>query len=392
MPQPPSPAGRGVSPYAASDVTSRMRPSPRSSMPGRNVFASSSGARTFAWSCRSSSSSGVSRKRSMWPGPMYRPFCTTTSTRPQRSSTVVAAPASEARSKRSAGSASARTPVASISATVVARLPGSGFVFEARSVEECSRSSPSFTVRAVTATSKPARARWSAHAFPMPRLAPVTNATLPMSRPPAAHGRRILDEGAAPAVDPAAMRVVIEPEDEVYRLAALRIALSVRAQPRCVLGLATGRTMAPLYAELVRLHRAEGLSFAGVTAFNLDEYVGSAKGAPGSFRRFMQEHLAAHVDLPARALHLPDGASPDPAAAARAYEAEIRAAGGIDLQLLGLGVNAHLGFNEPGSSLASRTRVKTLSDETLAANHGELPAGVREQRLAITLGLGTILE
>jgi glucosamine-6-phosphate deaminase len=188
------------------------------------------------------------------------------------------------------------------------------------------------------------------------------------------------------------MRVVIEPEDEVYRLAALRIALSVRAQPRCVLGLATGRTMAPLYAELVRLHRAEGLSFAGVTAFNLDEYVGSAKGAPGSFRRFMQEHLAAHVDLPARALHLPDGASPDPAAAARAYEAEIRAAGGIDLQLLGLGVNAHLGFNEPGSSLASRTRVKTLSDETLAANHGELPAGVRERRLAITMGLGTILE
>lgn len=188
------------------------------------------------------------------------------------------------------------------------------------------------------------------------------------------------------------MRVVIEPEDELYRLAARRIARAVRARPRCVLGLAAGRTMAPLYAELARLHRDEGLSFAGVTAFNLDEYVGVAPGAPGSFRRFVQEHLAARTDLPEHALRLPDGASADLAAAARAYEAEIRAAGGIDLQLLGLGVNAHLGFNEPGSSLGSRTRVKTLSDETLAASPGELPPGVRERRLAITLGLGTILE
>jgi glucosamine-6-phosphate deaminase len=193
-------------------------------------------------------------------------------------------------------------------------------------------------------------------------------------------------------VDPAAMRVVIEPEDELHRLAARRIAGAVRARPRCVLGLATGRTMAPLYAELVRLHQAEGLSFAGVTAFNLDEYVGVAKGAPGSLRRFMLEHLVSRTDLPERALRLPDGASPDPAGAARAYEAEIRAAGGVDLQLLGLGVNAHLGFNEPGSSLASRTRVKTLSDETLLANQTELPAGVRERRLAITMGLGTILD
>jgi glucosamine-6-phosphate deaminase len=193
-------------------------------------------------------------------------------------------------------------------------------------------------------------------------------------------------------VDPSAVRVVIEPEEQLYRLAARRIARAVRAQPRCVLGLATGRTMAPLYAELVRLHREEGLSFAGVTAFNLDEYVGVAPGARGSLRRFMEEHLAAPTDLPGRALHLPDGASDDPAGAARAYEAAIRAAGGIDLQLLGLGVNAHLGFNEPGSSLASRTRVKTLSDETLAANHEELPAGVRERRLALTMGLGTILD
>ena len=188
------------------------------------------------------------------------------------------------------------------------------------------------------------------------------------------------------------MRVVIEPEAELIRLAARRIARTLRAKPSCVLGLATGKTMLPLYDELVRLHRSEGLSFAGVTAFGLDEYVGVAGDEPGSLRRFVHERLERSTDLRAAALHLPHGASADPHAEARAYEAAIRAAGGIDLQLLGLGVNAHLGFNEPGSSLASRARVKTLSDETLAANQDELPRVVRERRLGITLGLGTILE
>jgi glucosamine-6-phosphate deaminase len=188
------------------------------------------------------------------------------------------------------------------------------------------------------------------------------------------------------------MRVVIEPTAELYRLAARRVARAVRAKPDCVLGLATGRTMVPLYDELVRLHREEGLSFAAVTAFHLDEYVGVAPDQPGSFRRFVRERLEARTDLRPDAVRFPDAAAPDPAAAARAYEAELRAAGGIDLQLLGLGVNAHIGFNEPGSSLASRTRVKTLSDETLAANREGLPAIVRERRLAITMGLGTILD
>jgi glucosamine-6-phosphate deaminase len=183
------------------------------------------------------------------------------------------------------------------------------------------------------------------------------------------------------------MRVVIEATAELYRLAARRVAEQVRAKPACVLGLATGRTMLPLYDELARLHAAEGLSFARVTAFNLDEYVGLDPEQPGSFRHFMRVHLLERTDLPARSLHLPDAARRDPAEAARAYEAAIRAAGGIDLQLLGLGRNAHIGFNEPGSSLASRTRVKALAEETRAA--GALPGRVR---MAITLGLGTILE
>ena len=188
------------------------------------------------------------------------------------------------------------------------------------------------------------------------------------------------------------MRVVIEREAELYRLAAERVARTIRAKPDCVLGLATGRTMIPLYDELARLHESEGLSFAAVTAFHLDEYVGVAPGAPGSFRRFVRERLEARTDLRPGAVHAPDASAADPAAAARAYEAALFAAGGIDLQLLGLGVNAHIGFNEPGSSLASRTRVKTLSDETLAANAESLPAAARERRLAITMGLGTILD
>src|SRR5262245_60145531 len=188
------------------------------------------------------------------------------------------------------------------------------------------------------------------------------------------------------------MGAVIETEAGLVRLAAQRVARVIRAKPSCVLGLATGKTMIPVYDELVRLHRSEGLSFARVSAFGLDEYVGVAGDEPGSLRGFVRAHLERPTDLRAAALHLPDGSSADPHAEARAYEAAIRAAGGIDLQLLGLGVNAHVGFNEPGSSLASRARVKTLSDETLAANRDELPAGVRERRLAITLGLGTILE
>ena len=188
------------------------------------------------------------------------------------------------------------------------------------------------------------------------------------------------------------MRVVIEPTGELYRLAARRIAREIRAKPACVLGLATGRTMIPLYDELVRLHEAEGLSFSEVSAFNLDEYVGVDPEQPGSLRRFMRTNLQERTDLRAESLHLPDGSSPDPAAAASAYEAAIRDAGGIDLQILGLGANAHIGFNEPGSSLGSRTRVKTLSEETLLANRAELPSAARERRLAITIGLGTILD
>jgi len=185
------------------------------------------------------------------------------------------------------------------------------------------------------------------------------------------------------------MRVVIESLPELYRRAARLIAQQIRAKPDSVLGVATGRTMVPLYEELARLHRAEGFSLAAATAFALDEYVGVAPDEPGSFRRALLDALVTATDLPRDSLHLPAAMEEEAAAAAPAYEAAIRAAGGIDLQLLGLGVNAHLGFNEPGSSLASRTRVKALAEETRSANRATLPGRVR---LAITMGLGTIRE
>jgi glucosamine-6-phosphate deaminase len=189
------------------------------------------------------------------------------------------------------------------------------------------------------------------------------------------------------------MEVVILPSAAEAALAAARVvAACLRSSPRAVLGLPTGLTPERVYAELVRLHREEALDFSTATTFNLDELVGVDERHPASYRRYMREHLFRHVNIPPERALVPDGRAADVDGACATYEDAIRAAGGIDLQLLGLGANAHLGFNEPGSSLASRTRVKTLSDETLAANGEGLPAVVRQRRLAITMGLGTILD
>jgi glucosamine-6-phosphate deaminase len=180
--------------------------------------------------------------------------------------------------------------------------------------------------------------------------------------------------------------IIVASAGDACRLAARIVAATLRRKPDAVLGLPTGATPLPLYAELVRLHRDEGLSFARATTFNLDEYVGIAPEHPLSYHRYMRDALFDHVDLPAASRHLPDGAVPGaeiPGVCDR-YEAAIRAAGGIDLQILGLGADGHIGFNEPSSSLASRTRVKTLSDRTRAGS--ALPGHV------ITMGVATILD
>jgi glucosamine-6-phosphate deaminase len=187
------------------------------------------------------------------------------------------------------------------------------------------------------------------------------------------------------------VEVVILPTAEaVCTKAADLVARLVASKPDAVLGLPTGATPRPLYAELVRRHRAEGLSFARATTFNLDEYVGVAPTHPGSFRRYMDDAFFRHVDLPAARAHVPDGLAVDVPASCAAYEAAISAAGGLDLVLLGLGEDGHVAFNEPTSSLASRTRLKTLSTASRAANQAAFGADPVPVHV-VTMGLATIL-
>ncbi|MBI1172305.1 glucosamine-6-phosphate deaminase [bacterium] len=162
--------------------------------------------------------------------------------------------------------------------------------------------------------------------------------------------------------------------------------------PTSVLGLATGGTMEAVYARLIAAHREGAVSFARARSFNLDEYVGLAPDHPCSYWRYMREHLFDRVDFPPGATLLPRGDAPDPEAEAQRYEAAIVAAGDIGLQLLGLGTNGHIGFNEPTSSLSSLTRIKTLTRSTRAANARFFDRPEDVPRLAITMGIGTILR
>ena len=161
-----------------------------------------------------------------------------------------------------------------------------------------------------------------------------------------------------------------------------------------VLGLATGSTPTGVYDELIRLHREEGLSFRGVKTFNLDEYVPMAPDALQSYRRFMDEHLFDHVDFDPGDTHVPDGLLPveDTAAGCARYEEQIREAGGLDLQLLGIGRTGHIGFNEPGSGKDSRTRLIWLDRLTRADAASDFFGAENVPRRAITMGVGTIME
>jgi glucosamine-6-phosphate deaminase len=189
------------------------------------------------------------------------------------------------------------------------------------------------------------------------------------------------------------MRVIIEPDTAAVALrAATAIADLIHRSPACVLGLATGRTPLALYEELVRSHREDGLSFSLVTTFCLDEYIGLPPEHCASFAAYMRENLFDHVDIDPANIHLPDGGAEDLQQACESYEGAIREAGGIELQVLGIGSNGHIGFNEPGSSLGSRTRVKTLTRETLEANAPSFESPEVLPRQAITMGVGTILE
>ena len=161
----------------------------------------------------------------------------------------------------------------------------------------------------------------------------------------------------------------------------------------CVLGLATGSTPTDVYDELVRMHREDGLSFAKVVTFNLDEYYPMQPEELQSYVRFMNEHLFDHIDIPAENVHIPDGTIPvhDVAEYCRNYEQQIEEAGGIDLQILGIGRTGHIGFNEPGSDHRSRTRLITLDSVTRTDAASDFFGAQNVPRRAITMGVGTIL-
>lgn len=189
------------------------------------------------------------------------------------------------------------------------------------------------------------------------------------------------------------MKVLILPDAQAAIARAADIIADVVTQkPDAVLGLATGGTMLPLYDVLAQRHRDDGLSFAQSTSFNLDEYIGLAPDHPCSYHHYMQDAFFQHVDIDPTRTHLPKGDATDPQAASDAYEALITEAGGIDLQLLGIGQNGHIGFNEPTASLGSRTRIKTLTESTRRANQKYFSSFDETPRYAITTGVATILE
>jgi glucosamine-6-phosphate deaminase len=188
------------------------------------------------------------------------------------------------------------------------------------------------------------------------------------------------------------VRILREPQD-VSATVAAGLAAEMRANPRLVLGLPAGRTAVGVYGALVRLHREDALGFSGVTTFNLDEFLGVGPAEEGSFRLFMQRHLFGNVDIADECIHFLRGTTPDPAGECARYEAAIARAGGIDLQILGLGENGHIGFNEPGDELVARTHRVRLRRETREANAALFDGKVdRVPTEALSMGMATILS
>jgi glucosamine-6-phosphate deaminase len=188
------------------------------------------------------------------------------------------------------------------------------------------------------------------------------------------------------------MEIVIQPDcAAATECAAQIIAQEIRTQSRPVLGLATGRTMESVYARLVQLHHAEGLDFSACRTFNLDEYVGLPGNHTNSYRHYMNTHLFQQVNIRLGHTHLPDGTAADLEAECRSYEHLIATAGGIGLQLLGIGQSGHIGFNEPLSPFRSRTRVVQLAAATIQQNASLFGGADQMPRRAITMGVETIL-
>jgi glucosamine-6-phosphate deaminase len=189
------------------------------------------------------------------------------------------------------------------------------------------------------------------------------------------------------------MNVCVYPNGELAAAAAaILIAGQVIDKPASVLGLATGSTPLPIYRELIALARRGALSFKKVTTFNLDEYVGLGPDHPCSYRRFMWENLFSHVDIPAENIHIPDGLAADPERECLLYDAAIAASGRLDLQLLGLGANGHIGFNEPAAHFTTHSYCVALSQQTLRDNRRFFEDGAPMPTHALTMGIASIMQ
>lgn len=186
--------------------------------------------------------------------------------------------------------------------------------------------------------------------------------------------------------------IVNETYEKMSQAAAKEIASVMNAKPDAVLGMATGSTPLGVYNELVRMHREEGLDFSQVTTFNLDEYVGLPVTHTQSYHYFMHENFFKHVNIPRQNIYIPSGTTDNYQAFCAWYEHRIEQAGGIDVQILGIGSDGHIAFNEPTSSLGSRTRIKTLAKQTIDDNARFFEDPRDVPIYAITMGVGTILE
>lgn len=187
--------------------------------------------------------------------------------------------------------------------------------------------------------------------------------------------------------------IILENADSVAALGAQRITELVSKKPNAVLGLATGSTPIAMYQHLVALYKQQQISFRDLTTFNLDEYIGIEAESPQSYRSFMNRELFDQVDIEITNTYLPTcETGQNPRQVGEEYERAILDTGGIDLQILGIGTNGHIGFNEPTSSLSSRTRVKTLTQATVADNSRLFSKAEFQPHLAMTMGIATIMD
>jgi glucosamine-6-phosphate deaminase len=186
--------------------------------------------------------------------------------------------------------------------------------------------------------------------------------------------------------------IIVADPSEAAQIAADTIEHLITRKPAAVIGLATGSSPVKTYAEVIERHANGRLSFAEVSAFLLDEYIGLPRDHPETYRNCIRRHFTDHIDIDTTRVSGPDGTADDVPATCVAYEAAIAAAGGVDLQILGIGADGHVGFNEPISSLGSRTRVKTLNEQTRKDNARFFESVDDVPRHVITQGIATILE